>query len=231
MEEHRRGIGAGSNKKKDFGDGSIIEKDWSLVYGMVCKVIKQKGAACWSRCLTCLLEAAFNKGRPPADVYFFSHEELVQAIKTDTTTHLEVGSINTAVKRIEKKGLVKLNSKNSWDEDGYRARWKFEVKPNVNCAFVRQQVLLQPVGIIIEVDSEFLDGTGKDFYRVRAIGRGAERHSLILIGSGHTKDGQLFFICQNSWGKKWGFNGLGRLIIDDTCPVFIFYPTGDQLHG
>lgn len=69
-------------------------------------------AACWSRCLTCLLEAAFNKGRPPADVYFFSHEELVQAIKTDTTTHLEVGSINTAVKRIEKKGLVKLNSKN-----------------------------------------------------------------------------------------------------------------------
>lgn len=49
----------------------------------------------------------------------------------------------------------------SWDEDGYRARWKFEVKPNVNCAFVRQQVLLQPVGIIIEVDSEFLDGTGK----------------------------------------------------------------------
>lgn len=27
---------------QDFGDGSSIKKDWSLVYGVVCKVINQK---------------------------------------------------------------------------------------------------------------------------------------------------------------------------------------------
>lgn len=117
----------------------------------------------------------------------FSHEELVQAIKLDASIQFEVGSINTAVKRIQKKGLVKINSKNvtsyhllattyksisslakvfakcvqSWDEDGYRARWKFEVRPIVNCQVLKEQVLLQPVGIIMDVDSEFLDGTGK----------------------------------------------------------------------
>ncbi|VVB16828.1 unnamed protein product [Arabis nemorensis] len=227
----------------DFGDDSIIGKDWSLIYGMVCKVIKQRRAICWSRALTCLLEAAFNKGRLPTETYEFSHEELVQAIKLDSSVQFEVGSINAAVKRIQKKGLVKINSKNSWDEDGYRARWKFEVKPNANGQVLREQVLfaangqvlreqvlLQPVGIIMDVNSEFLDGTGKEFYKVRIIEEGAERHALFIIGYG-VKDGQFFFICQNSWGKKWGYNGIGRLIIDDACPIFVFYPTGDQLFG
>ncbi|CAN7134386.1 unnamed protein product [Brassica rapa subsp. narinosa] len=49
---------------------------------------------------------------------------------------------------------------------------------------------------------------------------GMKRHALIIVGHGRTKDNQLFFIVQNTWGTSWCNNGYARIIIEKTCPIF-----------
>lgn len=60
----------------------------------------------------------------------------------------------------------------------------------------------------------------KEIYILPEPEEGMERHALIIVGYGTTKDDKLFFIVQNTWGTKWGFNGYARIIIKKTCPIF-----------
>ena len=34
-----------------------------------------------------------------------------------------------------------------------------------------------------------------------------DQHSMAIVGIKQEEDGNLFFICKNSWGKVWGMNG------------------------
>ena len=38
----------------------------------------------------------------------------------------------------------------------------------------------------------------------------AGRHAVVLIGWGH-ENGELFWICQNSWGPSWGDDGFIKI--------------------
>ena len=47
-----------------------------------------------------------------------------------------------------------------------------------------------------------------------------KRHVLIIVSYGMTRDGKIFFLAQNTWGKTWGVGGYGRIIVAETCPIF-----------
>ncbi|XP_009122864.1 dipeptidyl peptidase 1 [Brassica rapa] len=99
----------------------------------------------------------------------------------------------------------------------------FLTKPNATPADIKG--LLVPhglIGISVDVDDKFREL--KNIYIVHEPREGMNRHPLIIVGHGRTKDikldNKLFFIVQNTWGTIWGINGYGRIIIEKTCPIF-----------
>ncbi|CAH8271361.1 unnamed protein product, partial [Arabidopsis lyrata] len=85
---------------------------------------------------------------------------------------------------------------------------------------IRGLLLTQgPIGISVNVCGIF-GRADEEIYILPEPKENMKRHALIIVGFGTTKDGKLFFIVQNTWGTKWGFNGYARIIIKKTCPIF-----------
>ncbi|XP_048594204.1 cathepsin L-like [Brassica napus] len=77
-----------------------------------------------------------------------------------------------------------------------------------------------PIGISIDMDEKFSLLEDNGIHIVQEPKEGMKRHALIIVGHGRTKDNQLFFIVQNTWGTSWCNNGYARIIIEKTCPIF-----------
>ncbi|KAF3571565.1 hypothetical protein F2Q69_00060681 [Brassica cretica] len=77
-----------------------------------------------------------------------------------------------------------------------------------------------PIGISIDMDEKFSLLEDNGIHVVQEPKEGMKRHALIIVDHGRTKNNQLFFIVQNTWGTSWCNNGYARIIIEKTCPIF-----------
>lgn len=65
----------------------------------------------------------------------------------------------------------------------------------------------------------------QEIYEVKIIrGEESESHMVLIVGYGYTKDNKLFFLIHNSWGKKWGVEGYGRIFIGENSGATMIYP-------
>ncbi|KAG7576128.1 Peptidase C1A papain C-terminal [Arabidopsis thaliana x Arabidopsis arenosa] len=79
-----------------------------------------------------------------------------------------------------------------------------------------------PVALRLEPDMTFSSARGKEIYylpKKRIITPETRLHCLLLIGYGVTKEGEFYYIGQNSWGVGWGCLGYVRIAIKEKCDI------------
>ncbi|CAA7035172.1 unnamed protein product [Microthlaspi erraticum] len=195
----------------EFGDGSVIAKDWRLRDSIIGEVIKQTGEECWAIGLTRLHQAVYNiNHQHPKD---FLYEDLVQHLKFDKKAkkpkpYLAIGNIKDALKHMKNVGFLKKKVSGrtkAGSKIGNKETGEFTTVINAPVDFVKTMVDASPVGIVFELCPGFYR-LAKGIYTVRGESMTSEkarreRHMLLIVGYGYTKEGEMFFLVQNSWGK------------------------------
>ncbi|CAA7033063.1 unnamed protein product [Microthlaspi erraticum] len=220
---------------QDYGDGSEIIKHWVLLYpGLLGKILDQTRDDCWALALSGILEFSINMDLPTSQQKDLDIEKFIREVKLTVAdlnakkklnqNDLAVGSLKKAMNYLFRTGLEKKDGRKG--SKVYAVKGEFCDKDNASPEFIAEKLNIGPVGIIVDVDANFLDH--KDgILMLRKSSRDIEiaRHALIIVGYGRMKDGKLFFILKNSWGKNWGVKGYGRIIIEDGCDIFFFFPS------
>ncbi|CAL9219831.1 unnamed protein product, partial [Arabidopsis halleri] len=214
----------------EFGDLSVILKEWRDIAHIIGPVLKQRAAICWAIVFARLLEAAHNIALDEETKSFIeiSINDLVKKIKKDTKD-MEIGSLKKCFKIIRESGLAKKSPTSVQnDELAQKITWVFASEEKANMTFIVTKLNRSPVGIIIEIDEEFGE-LREGIYKVRRVQPDSNgdilRHALLITGHGHTPNGRHFLITQNSWDTDWGVKGYGRIAIEGDMTCLVFYPT------
>ncbi|KAG7580794.1 Papain-like cysteine peptidase superfamily [Arabidopsis suecica] len=211
-----------------FSRDGTITRDWTLIKGFIIGLVldQKKDDICWAIVLVRLVQAIYNIGRPIAQQYVFSIDELVDQIKGDEDKSFKLSNLNLALNHIKKHGVMKKPSTSSGSEKagalGLRVKKDLKLYKDVDAAFVQAKVDRFPVGLSLEVTEEFEYLPKDKIYilpKKREIRPDTRLHMVLVVGYGFTEDGQLFFIIQNSWGTTWSLRGFARIIIQHNCDV------------
>ncbi|XP_010453889.1 PREDICTED: cysteine proteinase 1-like [Camelina sativa] len=216
---------------RDFGDGSYLIKDWSHSHrALLSIIVKQVQAICWALVLGKILEFTYNKNRPIAQHKFLDIDSFAEKVKLKPgeliaqkkldTDDMAVGSLRNAMDHIFLKGIEKIDGrKKGGAGKAYAIKGRFVGVQNSTAEDIVRKVDIGLVGLTVDID-EGLRTLKKGIYRVPKPQVGALKHALTIVGYGMTKEDELFFLVQNTWGTGWGDGGYGRMIITDTCDMF-----------
>ncbi|XP_033138369.1 pro-cathepsin H [Brassica rapa] len=220
----------------EFGDGSGMSKDWRKTPNAMARVIKQKLDICWAIVLTYMLQAITNISNPN-DYVEFLYQDLVVHLKLKKKTKkqvqpgLKLANLQKAIGHIAHPGLLKEKSSGAakaGSKTGFHGKWQFQTEISPSADFIKARVEHSPVAISFEVDTDFHE-LKKNIYKVgdttEPLEEGeVEGHAVLIVGYGYTKNRQLFFLVQNSWGDDWGVKGFGRIFIDESSKTTLVYP-------
>ncbi|RID40139.1 hypothetical protein BRARA_J00204 [Brassica rapa] len=183
---------------------------------------------CWAIVLTYMLQAITNISNPN-DYVEFLYQDLVVHLKLKKKTKkqvqpgLKLANLQKAIGHIAHPGKT-----------GFHGKWQFQTEISPSADFIKARVEHSPVAISFEVDT--------DFHELKKVSKkkGAtcvlrdttepleegevEGHAVLIVGYGYTKNRQLFFLVQNSWGDDWGVKGFGRIFIDESSKTTLVYP-------
>nr|VDD33519.1 unnamed protein product [Brassica oleracea] len=195
------GTGGANNKGKnaDYGDGSIINFIWTTTHKRLLElIIAQTEDDCWAWALVRILQFFHNKDiSVVAQQTSLSIKSLVKYVILGMNEAKEPG----AQKKLKKKSLAVSSLKRAIDyilnvgiERDYGTQMNkikaiFLTKPNATPADIK--------GLLFRE----LKNVSELIYIVHEPREGMNRHALIIVGHGRTKDNKL-------------------IIIEKTCPIF-----------
>ncbi|AED92381.1 putative protein [Arabidopsis thaliana] len=222
VDEHPLGV---------FGDGSYLIKDWRQSHrALLSKIIEQIHAICWALVLGKILEFTYNMNRPIAQHMFLDIDSFAEKVKLKAdeinaqkkviTEDMAVGSMKKAFDHVFLKGIEKADGRKKGGGDKvFTIKGRFNEVQNATAIDIANKVDIGPVGITIDM-SVGLRKLKDGIYMVPKPKDGAPKHALTIVAYGMTKEDELFFVVQNTWGTIWRVNGEGRMIITDTCHMF-----------
>ncbi|CAA7015845.1 unnamed protein product [Microthlaspi erraticum] len=206
-----------------FGIDTII-KDWSSISHIVAKVMDQGVKdICWAICFARLVQAIYNM-QNPHDANQFSIDDLIGSIKPEAgEKSLALANLKKAFKHLSTVGVLKMPTRGHGMAGDKRKRVTedFDMYEDVDASAIEKKLDMFPVALRFETDVEFTENTGQIYYLPKKMPVTAKSrlHCLLLIGYGVTKEGERYFIGQNSYGENWGCQGYIRIVIKNKCDI------------